>query len=130
MKYRLLVLLLFLTLFCFLKLNRKQNQIFLPIQTLTKYSKNDVSGSGRYYVIDSLSEIPKMITFKEYLKDLEKGGEILTEKTKNSTVPVEQNIATLITKYEFLVDNKFSHYGVEIFNFIKIKGKFQTQYLQ
>ncbi len=91
--------------------------------------QNDVEGSkelllkdGQYHIIDEHTGEARSVLFKKYLSDLEKGGEIVLEIMWGPTVLVDGNIATLMTKYEFFVDEELHHCGSEIFNFIKIKG--------
>lgn len=58
-------------------------------------------------------------TNAEYIAGLEKPGETWLERMWQPTVQVHGRIATLWTPYDFHVDGKFSHCGVDAFTLVR-----------
>lgn len=58
-------------------------------------------------------------TDSSYIASLGKGKELLVERIKDPTVLVRGNLATVWTWYEFLINDKRSHCGVDSFTFLK-----------
>ncbi len=112
------------------RLNPEQQAVANTLQRMfDAMNANDVETSkklmlegGQYHTIDTESGHVRKVTFKDYLKDLEKGEEELLERFWNPTVLIDGNLASLFTRYEFLVNDQFNHCGVEVFNFIKVKS--------
>ena len=98
----------------------------------TAMHNKDVAASEALFVdggqFHSYVEDKKLLrrsTFQSYLDNLEKSEETYTERFWNPTVLVDGNLASLWTRYDFTRDEKFSHCGVEVFNFIKVEGKWK-----
>lgn len=58
-------------------------------------------------------------TNEEYLKDLAGTKQVLRERMWNPEVRVRGAIASVWTPYDFWIDGKFSHCGVDAFDLIK-----------
>jgi len=53
------------------------------------------------------------------------GEDIWTERYWDPTVLVEGNIATIWTPYDFYVNDRFNHCGIDVFSFFKIDDEWK-----
>jgi len=53
-------------------------------------------------------------------------GSVVRERYWSPTVLVRESIAVVWAPYEFWVDGKTSHCGVDVFDFLKIKGAWRV----
>ena len=59
------------------------------------------------------------ISHATYLRDLTKGSERLVERYWEPAVRVDGTVATVTTHYDFHIDGKLSHCGVDVFTLVK-----------
>lgn len=62
---------------------------------------------------------PRAFSNEEYFATLQEGKETLRERMWNPEVRVHGLIATVWTPYDFWIDGKFSHCGIDAFDLIK-----------
>jgi hypothetical protein len=76
---------------------------------------------GRFYAMDMLKPtiIPASFTSEEYCVRLQQSTQTLRERIWNPEVRVHAAIATVWAPYDFWIDGKFSHCGVDAFDLIK-----------
>lgn len=55
--------------------------------------------------------------------------EVLDERITFDLVRIDDNLAIAWTPYQFYVDDKFSHCGVNSFQLVRINGEWKIQYL-
>jgi hypothetical protein len=55
--------------------------------------------------------------------------EVYDERIKFDIVKVDADLAIAWTPYQFFIDEKFSHCGVNSFQLVKIEGQWKIQYL-
>ena len=55
--------------------------------------------------------------------------EIYDERISFEMIRIDGELATAWTPYQFYVDEKFSHCGVNSFQLVKLNGKWKIQYL-
>lgn len=55
--------------------------------------------------------------------------EIYDERITFQTIKVDADLAIVWTPYQFFVDDKFSHCGVNSFQLVKFNGEWKIQYL-
>lgn len=76
---------------------------------------------GRFHPMDMRKPdaVPRSFSNEEYFGRLQKGTRTSRERMWNPEVRVHGSIATVWTPYDFWVDGKFSHCGVDAFDLIK-----------
>jgi hypothetical protein len=76
---------------------------------------------GRFYAMDMLKATmaPASFTSEEYFVRLQQNKQTLRERIWNPEVRVHRTIATVWAPYDFWIDGKFSHCGVDAFDLIK-----------
>lgn len=55
--------------------------------------------------------------------------EVYDERITFDVVKVDADLATVWTPYQFFIDGKFNHCGVNSFQLVKIEGQWKIQYL-
>jgi hypothetical protein len=76
---------------------------------------------GRFHAMrtrDGKSD-PRAFSNEEYLADLQASQRTMRERMWNPEVRVHGLIATVWTPYDFWIDGKFSHCGIDAFDLIK-----------
>jgi putative lumazine-binding protein len=76
---------------------------------------------GRFFSVRDSDEGPRMggSTFRDYLDGLAKVTQRRVERMWDPEVRVHGRIATVWTRYDFHIDGKFSHCGVDAFDLVK-----------
>ena len=76
---------------------------------------------ARFYALDTRKpkSEPTSFTGEDYFARLRKQTQTHRERIWNPEVRVHQSIATLWAPYDFWTDGKFSHCGVDAFDFVK-----------
>ena len=77
---------------------------------------------ARFYAVgekDGKPRIVRTFTTDDHLKDLAAAKSSLRERMWNPEVRVRGFIASVWTPYDFWVDGKFSHCGIDVFDLIK-----------
>jgi hypothetical protein len=98
----------------------KALQVFFETMTA-----RDVEGArailvpqGRFHVMDQKGE-PRSLSNEEYLAQLKASQQTMTERIWNPEVRIHGPIANVWTPYDFWIDGKLSHCGVDGFDLIK-----------
>ena len=73
---------------------------------------------GRFHAMRTGSE-PRSLSNEEYLAQLQASKHTMRERIWNPEVRVHGSIATMWAPYDFWIDGKFSHCGVDAFDLIK-----------
>ena len=73
---------------------------------------------GRFHAMRAGSE-PRSLSNEEYLAQLQASKQTMRERIWNPDVRVHGSIATLWAPYDFWIDGKLSHCGVDAFDLIK-----------
>ena len=73
---------------------------------------------GRFHAMRSGSE-PRSLSNEEYLAQLQASKQTMRERIWNPEVRVHGSIAAVWAPYDFWIDGKFSHCGVDAFDLIK-----------
>ncbi|MEY4094258.1 MAG: hypothetical protein RLZZ53_1457 [Acidobacteriota bacterium] len=76
---------------------------------------------GRFHATRMRDGKPEIRAFsnEEYLADLQSGKTRMQERLWNQDVRISGTIATVWSPYDFWIDGKFSHCGIDVFNLIK-----------
>lgn len=76
---------------------------------------------GRFHVIDTVKpgSEPRSFSNEEYFAQLQASKQTMRERIWNPDVRVHGSIATVWTPYDFWIDGKLSHCGVDAFDLIK-----------
>lgn len=76
---------------------------------------------GRFQVFDMArpKAEPRSFANEEYLADLQASQQTMRERIWNPQVRVHGPIATVWTPYDFWIDGKLSHCGIDAFDLIK-----------
>jgi hypothetical protein len=77
--------------------------------------------TGRFYAVGQQDGKPRIRAFTsdDYLKDLAAMKQNMRERMWNPEVRVRGSIASVWTPYDFWIDGKFSHCGVDAFDLVK-----------
>lgn len=70
-------------------------------------------------------DVVRSFTNAEYIKGLANGKERFRERMWDPTVLIRGDIATVWTSYDFWIDGKLSHCGIDSFNLIRKGGKWK-----
>jgi hypothetical protein len=62
----------------------------------------------------------------EFADGLSRGSERLTERLIDPHVHIEGDIAMIWSRYEFEIDGRFSHCGVDHFDLVRIDGRWKV----
>lgn len=62
---------------------------------------------------------------QDYLKNLPSGKEKLRERMWKPEVKIRGSIANVWTPYDFWIDGKFSHCGIDSFDMVKVEGQWK-----
>ena len=73
---------------------------------------------GRFHALRAGAE-PRSLSNEEYLAQLQASKQTMRERIWNPEVRVHGSIATMWAPYDFWIDGKFSHCGVDAFDLIK-----------
>ena len=73
---------------------------------------------GRFHAMRTGAE-PRSLSNEEYLAQLQASKQTMRERIWNPEVRVQGPIATMWAPYDFWIDGKFSHCGVDAFDLIK-----------
>ena len=79
--------------------------------------------TGQYHSFNPKNHSIHVGSFEEYIKSLKNKRTYSEHLLKPTKVEVIGNVATLISRYKFYVDETLSHYGDEVFTFLKKDGK-------
>jgi len=74
---------------------------------------------GRFHAVRMRDGNIRSFSNEEYLADLQAGKRMLRERMWNPEVRVHGAIATVWTPYDFWIDGKFSHCGIDAFDLVK-----------
>ena len=101
----------------------KAMQVFLDTMTA-----RDIDGArailvpqGRFHSMRAGNPEPRSISNEEYLAQLQASKQTMRERIWNPVVQVHGAIATVWAPYDFWIDGKYSHCGIDAFDFIKTK---------
>lgn len=114
----------------------KERQAVLTVvqEFFDTMASKDVEGArrilipeGRFHSVRDLKsgKVTQTFTNQQYLQELAKGKERYRERMWNPEVRIHGFIATVWTPYDFWVDDKLSHCGVDSFNLIKADGEWK-----
>lgn len=73
---------------------------------------------GRFHAMRAGAE-PRSLSNEEYLAQLQASKQTMRERIWNPEVRVHGSIATMWAPYDFWIDGKYSHCGVDAFDLIK-----------
>ena len=73
---------------------------------------------GRFHAMRAGAE-PRSLSNEEYLAQLQASKQTMRERIWNPEVRVHGPIATLWAPYDFWIEGKFSHCGIDAFDLIK-----------
>lgn len=73
---------------------------------------------GRFHAMRAGAE-PRSLANEEYLAQLQASKQTMRERIWNPEVRVHESIATMWAPYDFWIDGKFSHCGIDAFDLIK-----------
>jgi len=73
---------------------------------------------GRFHAMRTGAE-PRPLSNEEYLAQLQASKQTMRERIWNPDVRVHGSIATMWAPYDFWIDGKFSHCGVDAFDLIR-----------
>src|SRR5262245_6163386 len=84
-------------------------------------ARNVLQPQGRFNAMSMKDGKPDVRAFanEEYLADLQASKRKMQERVWSPDVRINGLIATMIAPYDFWIDGKFSHCGVDTFNLIK-----------
>ena len=76
---------------------------------------------GRFYAMDlrTPERSPQSFTGEEYFARLQKQQQTQRERIWNPEVRVHDSIASVWAPYDFWIDGKFSHCGIDLFDLIR-----------
>ena len=82
---------------------------------------------GRFHSVreQESKHVIQTFTNSQYLQELPKRKEHYRERMWNPEVRIRGFVATVWTPYDFWVDGKLSHCGLDSFNLIKANGKWK-----
>lgn len=104
----------------------KTLQIFFDTMTA-----KDVDGArailvpqGRFHAMEMAKPTiePRSSSTEEFLAELQRTKQTFRERIWNPDVRVHGAIATVWTPYDFWIDGKFSHCGIDAFELVKTAG--------
>ena len=77
---------------------------------------------GRFFAMEMRkpNAPPQSFTNEEYFARLQRGKQSNRERMWNPEVRVRGTIATVWTPYDFWIDGKFSHCGIDAFMLVKV----------
>jgi Putative lumazine-binding len=106
-----------------------RDAVLQTVQTFfNTMTANDVEGAGkilmplgRFHIMDMRKSTlePRTFTGEEYLARMRKSKQTRRERIWDPEVRVHGLIASVWAPYDFWVDGKFSHCGVDLFDLIK-----------
>ncbi|HEX6214884.1 MAG TPA: nuclear transport factor 2 family protein [Vicinamibacterales bacterium] len=76
---------------------------------------------GRFHAMRAGAE-PRSLSNEEYLAQLQASKQTMRERIWNPEVRVHGSIATMWAPYDFWIDGKFSHCGIDAFDLIKTEN--------
>ncbi len=77
---------------------------------------------GRFHSMRNGKPEPRSLSNEEYLAQLQASKQTMRERMWNPEVRVHERIATVWAPYDFWIDGKFSHCGVDAFDLVKTEG--------
>ncbi len=102
----------------------KTMQVFFDTMTA-----RDVEGArailvpqGRFHAMRSGKPEPGALSNEEYLAQLQASKQTMRERIWNPEVRIHGRIATVWAPYDFWIDGKYSHCGVDAFDLIKTEA--------
>ena len=106
--------------------DRERQAILKVVQTFfDTMTAKDIDGAreilvpqGRFHAMRAGSE-PRSLANEEYLAQLQASKQTMRERIWNPDVRVHGAIATMWAPYDFWIDGKLSHCGVDAFDLIK-----------
>ena len=100
-------------------------QVFFDTMTArdVEGARNILVPLGRFHVMDLVKpkSEPRSLANEEYLALLQSSKQTMRERIWNPDVRVHGSIASVWTPYDFWIDGKLSHCGVDAFELIKTK---------
>ena len=101
----------------------KALQVFFDTMTArdVEGARNILVPQGRFHVMDLVKpkSEPRSFANEEYFAQLQASKQTMRERIWNAEVRVHGPIATVWTPYDFWIDGKLSHCGVDAFDLIK-----------
>jgi putative lumazine-binding protein len=98
-------------------------QIFFDTMTARDVdgARQIMMAEGRFYAMDlrKPKSNPQSFTGEEYFARLQKQTQTHRERIWNPGVRVHETIAAVWAPYDFWIDGKFSHCGIDIFDLVK-----------
>jgi hypothetical protein len=98
-------------------------QIFFDTMTARDVdgARKIMMAEGRFYAMDlqKPQSNPQSFTGEEYFARLQKQTQTYRERIWNPDVRVHESIAAVWAPYDFWIDGKFSHCGIDIFDLAK-----------
>ena len=102
------------------------NQFFKAMtERDTILAKEIFIDGAQYFGIGEGKDRPFRRTADEWIKGLPNGEDKLIERIWDPTVMIHGPIAILWAPYDIYINGKFLHCGIDIFNFIKVEGKWK-----
>jgi len=90
-------------------------------------AKQTVISEGRFYSVRYVDgrQVVGTFTNQEYLDGIPVKRESVRERMWDPTVHIRGDIASVWTPYDFWIDGKFSHCGIDSFALVKSEGKWK-----
>jgi hypothetical protein len=131
MRFRALLLLL-AGVTCFAQTNEEKAVIGKVQQLFDAMAKSDTAAAraivipeGRVIATRANGAVSNM-SQEEFAIRLGAGERTRLERMWNPTVQVRANLAQVWTEYDFHLDGKFTHCGVDVFTLVKVNGEWKV----
>jgi len=67
---------------------------------------------------------PEQISFEDFAERVGRLGKaVIEERIHNPLIRIENDLAVVLAPFEFLVDGKVDHCGTDLFNLVRVDGK-------
>ena len=99
----------------------KAVQIFFDTMTAKDVdgARNILMPQGRFHAVRMRDNNLRSFSNEEYFAQLQSSKQAMQERMWNPEVRVHGLIATVWTPYDFWIDGKFSHCGIDAFDLVK-----------
>lgn len=133
-KFQLALLLILGTLFsCNISIDNEEQEVLNCLnQMFDAMHRKDIPtlkellmDNGQYHSINNETGKITCKSFRGFINDLTNTDLVFSEELMDPEIKVERNIAIIWSDYEFKVNGKHTHFGVELFSFIKINNKWK-----
>lgn len=110
------------------QLNKEEKAVLKTLETMfdamqkkdVKKSEEVLIGTGQYHNFNVNNQEVSVGTFKDYIAGLDNPNRTMSEHLiEPAEVTVIGNVATVISRYKFFVNEEISHTGDEVFTFLK-----------